>query len=346
MKQKTIIYFLLGMFLPLTGCFYEHPSLTDDGELGVDPTSATVMANLNLSLSFERSDGSSTTYFPEDLTGHRRRVITEAYLNRQLVARQTTYADITGKESQVTIPVEMKLHARVYQLAVWVDYVESDTIADLYYDTQTGGNLMNIIGNGSYRGNTEWKDVFCGCAELDLTPYADQWNVRVPLDMELARPVARYELVADDVDEFLARISSGEVSGNRFVARFTYTQIVPTGYNVVDALPRQSLMYQSFKKTVQQSSLIAGQDFTVAMDYVFCTSDLQQIPATLEILSGDEEEVLAATNLNLPLRAGRSSTLRYSFLTADPNGGVVFDPEYDGTTDIDVPGIILPDADE
>lgn len=348
MKQKLNHYILMGVLLPviLTSCLYEHPTMTDDGELGIDPTAVTVMANLTLSLPMPTQGAEEETaiYLPEETDGYRRRVIVEAYLNRQVVAREVSYLEITGRETELTIPVDLKLHARPYTLAAWVDYIESDTIADLYYDTQTGNNLMNIISTG-YKGNSEWKDVFCGTADIDLTEYADEWNVSVPVDLTLTRPVARYALIADDVDEFLARISSGEVTGTQFTARLIYTAYVPTGYNVVDALPRQSLQYQEFEQTIRTSNLTAGQEFTVALDYVFSTEELQQVPARLEILNNNDE-VIAATNLNLPFHAGLSNTLRWSFFTADPDGGVNFDPDFDGETDIDVPGIIVPNEEE
>lgn len=339
MKQKLILYLLLSVWMPvfLTGCFYEHPSLTEDGEWGTDPTAVTVMANFCLHLPMDAGT-SETVFLPEETGGYRQRVIVEAYLNRQLVAQEVTYAAIDRNVSDVTIPVEMELHARNYQLAVWVDYIRTDTVADLYYDTHTGGSLMHVIGNGSYVGNSAYKDVFCGCQELDLTPYAEQWNVSVPFDMTLARPVARYELVANDVAQFLTRIEKSEIPGDEFTARLIYTGYVPTGYNVIDGLPRQSLMYIEYDKTFRASDLETGTDYVLAFDYVFPPEGDKSLPARLEILSG--EEVIAATNFNLSLSPGEAKTLIHAFLTASPDGGVVFDPDYDGEVDIDVPGII------
>ena len=52
MKQKLNRYILMGILLPviLTSCLYEHPTMTDDGELGIDPTAVTVMADFGPAL--------------------------------------------------------------------------------------------------------------------------------------------------------------------------------------------------------------------------------------------------------------------------------------------------------
>ncbi|WP_034777403.1 DUF6562 domain-containing protein [Bacteroides gallinarum] len=62
---------------------------------------------------------------------------------------------------------------------------------------------------------------------------------------------------------------------------------------------------------------------------------MTRIPVTLEIVVN--KEVAASATFNVTARAGRNTTITYGFLTADPNGGIDFDPGFDGQDDITIP---------
>ena len=50
-----------------------------------------------------------------------------------------------------------------------------------------------------------------------------------------------------------------------------------------------------------------------------------------------KEKVLASTSFNVFGRAGFYTDVTYGFLTADPDGGIIFDPSFDGESEIEVP---------
>ena len=196
----------------MTGCLYEHPVMTEDGEIGIDPTSVTLNAKLKLNLKMPAAEeGGEALLRPEagESPQYRHRFIIDAYLNRICVARQVIYQDIANGRDELTIPVNMKLHARNYEIAVWSDYVqmpneENDiTGTEDYFYNPTDNFLLTVYGSESYRSNNEYKDAFCGMAQLNLEEYRDKWNTQVSLNMELTRPVMRYQLVANDVQKFL-----------------------------------------------------------------------------------------------------------------------------------------------
>ena len=229
MKKKLTTY-LLYLLLPalMTGCLYEHPVMTEDGEIGIDPTSVTLNAKLKLNLKMPAAEeGGEALLRPEagESPQYRHRFIIDAYLNRICVARQVIYQDIANGRDELTIPVNMKLHARNYEIAVWSDYVqmpneENDiTGTEDYFYNPTDNFLLTVYGSESYRSNNEYKDAFCGMAQLDLEEYRDKWNTQVSLDMELTRPVMRYQLVANDVQKFLKLFSDGKLKGDNFIVR-------------------------------------------------------------------------------------------------------------------------------
>lgn len=351
--KKNIITTLLYLLLPvlMTGCLYEHPTLTADGELGIDPTAVTLNTNLTLNLNMPAAEeGAAPLERPSagETPAYRHRFVIDAYIDRVFTAREVIYQDISSGRTQLVLPFSMKLHARRYEIAVWSDYVqvpnEAESITgteEYFYNTSTPNRLLTLVGSESYRGNNEYKDAFCGSTELNLEKYRNDWNASVSLDLELTRPVARYQLMANDVAKFLGSSNALITKNTDFVARLKYDGYLNVGYNVLEKLPRHGLMYMQFDKSFKKSSLKEGEEFPLAFDYVFATADdaLTRIPVTLEIWDKDVKNLLASTSFNVTGKPGQNTTVSYGFLTADPNGGVSFDPDYDGNTEVEVPAL-------
>ena len=338
---------LLALPFLMAACtLHEEPELTADGELGVDPTEVNVEVNLTLDLNLpEQGNEENSSARVSANTDYLHRFIVEAYFNRQPVARQVFVENITDR-THLSLPVSMKLHARSYQLVVWKDYVSAETPEeDLHYNTQS---LVPVIPNrASHTGNTEYKDVFVGTTSLDLTAYADQWGAVVEQDVTLQRPVARYELIATDVDKFLQRIADGEVNGETFTARIKYSDYLPVGYNALDNVPKHSLMYMQYNTSFELPE--EGTDeLRVGFDYVFVSNEgSASVPMEIEIVN-EENVTVANSVLNVPLERGKNTVWTGEFLTGDDQGGqggdepgedeggIGIDPDYDNETDLGV----------
>lgn len=338
---------LLALPFLMAACtLHEEPELTAEGELGVDPTEVNVEVNLTLDLNLpEQGNEENSSARVSANTDYLHRFIVEAYFNRQPVARQVFVENITDR-THLSLPVSMKLHARSYQLVVWKDYVSAETPEeDLHYNTQS---LVPVIPNrASHTGNTEYKDVFVGTTSLDLTAYADQWGAVVEQDVTLQRPVARYELIATDVDKFLQRIADGEVNGETFTARIKYSGYLPVGYNALDNVPKHSLMYMQYNTSFELPE--EGTDeLRVGFDYVFVSNEgSASVPMEIEIVN-EENVTVANSVLNVPLERGKNTVWTGEFLTGDDQGGqggdepgedeggIGIDPDYDNETDLGV----------
>ncbi len=320
---------LLMLPLLLTACnMYEYPEETENGEKGIDPTEVTVTAELNMVMKLTEAE---SPVAPLDGNTYQHRFIIAAYLNREEVARQVVYEEIT-RRTQLNIPVTMKLHARNYQLLVWSDYVKVGSEADLHYNT---GNLVPLISAEPYTANTEYKDAFTACTPLDLTAYRDAWNAKVPVKVELKRPVARYQLIANDVESFLSKIANGKIKGTRFTARISYNNYQPVGYNVLDDVPKHSLMYLQYSSSFTAPAA-STKELTLGKDYVFVTNGKEdQVSIMVEILN-ESNEVIARTSFYLPCQRNKNTTVRMPFLTANPEGGIGIDPDYEGEINIDL----------
>lgn len=336
-KMKHTLFSILRyaclLALPFAGggcTLHELPETTPDGEPGVDPTAVELTANLNLNINLGQAPAVQAD---EEAGEHLHRFVVEAFLNRQPVARQTFVEEITDR-THIGLPVKMKLHARNYRLVVWSDYVKADTPdSDLYYNTESLVPLIPV--RPAHTGNTPYKDAFAASLDLDLSPYRDEWNAQPSVDVALQRPVARYELVANDVAAFLRRVKSGEVEGSKFTARIKYTDYLPVGYNVLDDVPKHSLMYMQYTKSFPLPAE-GTRELPLAFDYVFVAAgQASSILLEVEIVN-ERNETVATTALRVPCQRNQNTIVRGAFLTADPDGGIGFDPDYDGEVDLDV----------
>ena len=298
--------FLLFITLLVNGCsLHEEPEMTPEGELGVDPTAVTL--NLNLAMNLSLAERAPVTITRASETNYLRRF------------------------NRASLSVSMKLHARNYRILVWADYVNAETPEQgLVYDAK---NLAFILPAGKYIGNSRYKDVFAASTMADLTSFRNHWGAETSLDVELYRPVARYELVAKDVATFLNKLSTGGLKCESFTARVKYSDYLPTGYNLWDDVPKNSLMYMEYKVAFEPPA-DGTKELILGFDYVLTDAgETVSIPVELEILN-EKNEVLARTAFRIPCERGKNTTVRGNFLTSDANGGIGIDPDYDGDLEV------------
>ena len=267
----------------------------------------------------------SGTRAEEPASAYRHRIIVDAYLDSKLAVRQILYKDMTVGAEETSVYANLKLHARDYQLVVWADYVKAGSEEDLYYNTTT---LVPAVNKSPYVGNAFYKDVLYGNRTIKLSRYRNEWNRQENVKMDLKRPIARYELVANDVARFLKKITDGEVKGKKFTVTVRYTDFFYTGFNALDEIVKNALKYVSYGSTIAVPE--AGtEELSIAFDHVFVSDG--GIPISVEV-TDEDGTLLARTYLMLRCKADENRIIRSNFLTADPSGGGVdIDTKYDGT---------------
>lgn len=345
MKKNTYTSIIrtLGCLLLLSAlvssCLYEEPELTADGELGVDPTAVNIMTNLTLETSFElvnvnRGTRAATTYL--------HRFVVAVYEGSQKVAGQIIYQEIQDGETTVSIPLNMKLHARKYQLAVWADYVEKSEgeTYQTFYDATDMGFIQRAA---PYKGNVKYYDAFYGNIPLDLSAYRDQWNVTVPVNIKMTRPMASYNLIATDVAKFLKKVADKEITGKKFTMTVKYNYYLPTGFDALTGRLKNSLQYIEYNKTVDLATLQKEEnkeEFNIGFDFLLINNEsASSIPVTIEITNESKTVVARYQNLKVPYERNKETTIRGYFLTASP--GISFDPDFnDDDIIIDVTPIV------
>lgn len=329
MKKR---YYLLFLFIILlTGCVHDYPGMTADGEEGVDPTLVQVNTEVTLDLELvplEIITGkarSGTTKAAADT--YRRRFIIDAYHDGKVAQRQVTVleeAEESGSD-KITLPINLKLHALEYTLAVWTDYVAAGTEADLYYNTE---DLQQVSCTTPYTGNTPYRDCLYGTVLLDLRDYRNEWNAKVQVQVDMVRPLAQYEIIATDVKDFLAESQRQRETGTAHSVTFSYGFYFPLGFNVLTGKPQNSQMNVAFTAplTVPDDG---REEYTIGTDFIFVNGEESYVPLEIRIADSDGYVVSLTTGLNVPYQRGHLTTLRGRFLTSKVSPGVGINPDFD-----------------
>ncbi len=330
MKQKHYIASLaLLLAACLCGCIHDYPLTTDDGEEGVDPTLVEVNTEVTLDLALvplEIIPGKDRSETPAN-DGYRRRFIIEAWRDGKPESRQVTVMDEAEEEDGkgISLPISLKLHAVEYTLAVWTDYVVAGTDADLYYDT---GNLQCVACTEPYTGSTPYRDCLCGTAALDLRPYRDEWNTKVQVKVDMVRPLAKYELIATDVQKFLEKTAKQRAEGAAYEITVSYGFYFPLGFNVLTGKPERSEMGVAFTAPLTVADNGSG-ECVIASDYIFVNGEESYIPLNIEIKDDAGKGISRTTGIDVPYRRGHLTTVRGHFLTNRYDTGIGVNPDFD-----------------
>lgn len=342
MKQKYMIGFIaLVLTIVLAGCVHDYPSMTEDGEEGVDPTLVEVNTEVTLDLELvpleiitQKNARSGTTKAASD---YRRRFIIEAWRDGKPEARQVTVMEDAEEDGEgITLPIRLKLHAVEYTLAVWTDYVKAGTDTDLYYDTK---DLQYVACTEPYTGSTPYRDCLYGTTALDLRQYREEWNAKVQIKVDMVRPLAKYELIATDVKDFLRKTKKQRANDETFTITFSYGFYLPTVFNVLAGKPADSRTGVAY--TVPLAVPTDGQEeCTIGTDFVFVNGAESFVKLSMEIRDADGNVISRTTGLEVPYRRGHLTTVRARFLTNEMQGGVGIDDKFDGDIDVDLDGLL------
>ena len=350
MKQKyTIGFIALVLTIVLAGCVHDYPSMTEDGEEGVDPTLVEVNTEVTLDLELvpleiitQKNARSGTNKARSGTTkaddGYRRRFIIEAWREGKPTTRQVTVMETAEEDgdAKISLPIHLKLHALEYTLAVWTDYVKAGTTDDLYYDTD---NLQQVACTDPYTGSTPYRDCLYGTTPLDLRNYRDEWNARVQVKVDMVRPLAKYELIATDVKDFLRKTKKQRADDETFTITFSYGFYLPTVFNVLTGKPADSRTGIAY--TTPLTVPTDGQEeCTIGTDFVFVNGTESFVSLSMEIRDGGGSVISRTTGLEVPYRRGHLTTVRARFLTNEMQGGVDIDDDFDGNIDVDLDGLL------
>ena len=306
-------------------------------------------------------------------TPHRLRYVVNVYratadstFSRMPVKQYTFFS---ARDTVLHQRFHMQLVPGRYRFITWVDYVIDGTTDPLYYDASNFEEIKYLLGaDGSYQGNTPWRDAFVGQADAEVVPLQDGW-VEVPLE----RPLAKYRFVTTDLQEFIDReleaayererqaaealaADSAKAAGqaktdaksdpksdplsdsrgidlSRYHVVLFYPMFVPCSYNVFTGRPADSWSGKQFDGQIKQLNLDEAE---LGFDFVLVNHQEALTTVGLALYDSNGRLLSMTDPITLPLKRSMVTTVRGKFLTSKATGNVGIDATFDGEYNIEI----------
>ncbi len=344
MRRKFLISALLAVLASvITSCVHEFPRLPET-------------TDLTLHLNFD-------TALPlyKEVTRTRGRTINDAdkYDIRHIVSVHSLLPDGSYDRKADTLIVftcddvtdlnctrNIKLPEGEYQFFVWSDFVDEGSQADKYYTPQDFSEIILSDKNG-YTGSCDFRDAFRGSAKGSVTVRRDEMTeVDNDVTVTMKRPLAKFQIVSTDFQEFLANVVKAEAqrrnaSGSATTTRsintedyrivFQYAGFVPCSYNMFTDKPADSWTGLQFGSTMTPTD---DGEMLLGYDYVFVNGAEAGVSVVVSVYDRDGVLVASSPTVEVPLKRSKLTIVRGKFLTSTSNGGLGIDPGFDGEYNI------------
>ena len=229
------------------------------------------------------------------------------------------------------LQTDMQLNAGDYELLVWVDLVAN--AGDMpFYDADDFGEIVLV---GDYCGSNELRAAFSGSATVSLK----EEMVADTIEVAMQRPLARFELKADDFAVFVSRemerLNENVADGDSVVPfnleDYTvvcyYVGFMPCAYSLYTNRPVDSATGVKFLSTMKP---VGDTGALLLDDFVFVNDKSSIVSVRVGVFDAKNELVSLTGTIKVPLNRGCKSLLSGEFLTSKKTDGVTIDTGYDG----------------
>ena len=202
--------------------------------------------------------------------------------------------------------VEVNIPKGRYNVMVWADYVGKSTGTPLFYNIS---NFTEIALSGEYRGGTDFRDAFRGGGKFD-----NRKNSITDITIDMSRPLAKFEIIAVDFDQFLSQNEGMDLSDCQLIVH--YDDMIPCSYNMftdkwVDT--RDDVSFETKLEKINDSETSLG------FDYVFMDREEMNIPITISLRDKSGNVLFVSSSIDVPLKRGQYTIVGGEFFTHDDN---------------------------
>lgn len=237
------------------------------------------------------------------------------------VERQIHFAEVGDPTPQATA-VFTDVESCEYRVLCWTDYVQADVRESWYYTTD---DLRNIRYSSEEVIDNNDKDVYSAVKDIDLYPYAyatGQHNVDVPV--ELLRPLGRYIVIAEDLNDFL--LEGGNI--NNITTEVTYQQSVSNGYNVESQQPNDYVWTRTYTTKARVSD---EGEMLMAYDYTFVNGGQSNVKINMIFRDENGAKISEWHDILIPMIRNHETLVIGRFLTSSyGTGGIGIDDNFEG----------------
>ncbi|MFI3265507.1 MAG: DUF6562 domain-containing protein [Rikenellaceae bacterium] len=341
--MKKYIYISLSLFVAASvlscSTIHKFPEDTSDG---------TVLVTFNAYVDDANADLIETEDYPIEVASDQSmRLILEAYdyndSETLVLRKEVVVDDYSINEDQISF--QLALEPNKYLVSVWMSYVDDNTTTEKYYTTADGLKKIELIT--PLIGDTDDKDCFFSSLDVDLTPYVDKKNIELAVPVPVARPVAKYCLIANDTYDYVLNTEPDVSFGDditlddvaKYTAEISYNGYTPNGLNAFTGELNNAVTGLSYTSKIQINEL---GEAVIAIDYAFAKSLEQSatgtsLSLTVRILDENGEYVNEQSDADFTVVRGCLTIYRSDFFTREKvSGGVSVDQDFDGEYDIQV----------
>lgn len=211
-----------------------------------------------------------------------------------------------------------------YDVVVWTDFTETEEHPRFYNSSDFNSVKIDYP---NYAASTDFRDAHRGRTRFTLDGTGGE------IEVEMKRPLAKYEFITTDLSEFLDNESrrlnrSSRATMDDYKVIIYYSTYHPSSYNAVDDWNSDSATGVSFETQV---TVTGESEASLGFDYVFINDiSTGAVEVTIVVNDLDGNRVAQSQQLHVPLRRDHHTLLRGAFLTMNGSGGVGIDPGYDG----------------
>lgn len=247
------------------------------------------------------------------------------------VSRIAAVLTSTATEGNYTLTAELPQDE--YDVTLWVDYTESDSDDDLWYDTDNLQAVKLIAADQTYTAGNDTREVFYGTT----TVAAAGTDASVTVATE--RPQAKYTLVADDVERYRQLMEANPekyVPLDELSTQIIYEGYLPDGFNAVTGKPNSSA--EGYRCTPATLPAVGAADTEVVIgsDYVFVNGSESAVTVTVLVTDKAGRTVSRVPGVMVQYKRNMLTTVRGDFLTAGVvTPGININTDWEGVHEVE-----------
>lgn len=269
---------------------------------------------------------------------------------RTFVFTKPSTADILDNQ------VKIDLNEGEWDLYVWTDFVDLGSESDKYYNTSDFANIT-YADREHYSGNNVCRPAYRGKKTVTVVhPYRFMEDEQMPdyhIVIDNLPPLARYEFVSTDVDEFIERLpfisstyearSDDESRGEdgrglsradleEFKVVFRYTTFMPSVYNMFTDKPTDSWTGMTFESTMD----VRDDGIVLGFDHVLVNGNEAIVNVAADVYNGAGDKIASTPSIEVPIMRKKNTIVKGEFLSSIGSGGVAIKPGFDGDYNLEI----------
>ena len=207
-----------------------------------------------------------------------------------------------------------------YDIMVWSDLIQ-DTEENHFYDAN---NFTDIRLNENNIGGNNYNDAFRGVDAVSLDAITKSTKIDT-LNITMQRPIAKFELIAEDMLEFIKGKGIFNIEDYKVV--FHYMGFMPNAYSIFSDKPVDALTGVTFES---RPTVICDNEVSLGFDYMFTRDVLSNTSVQFVIYGKGEEPVVKSDQIEIPISRSFHTKIYGNFFSDHNENSTIINPSYNG----------------